>query len=89
VERNAYGRQKESFQEDVYVDVFKNGNARPFPGIFIRSPRLVQTKGRAVKIASLANGMPVAALENRLLATAFHPELTSDLRFHRYFLSLI
>ncbi|MBW2518057.1 MAG: pyridoxal 5'-phosphate synthase glutaminase subunit PdxT, partial [Deltaproteobacteria bacterium] len=40
VERNAYGRQKESFQEDVYVDVFKNGNARPFPGIFIRSPRL-------------------------------------------------
>ncbi|MGD9235999.1 MAG: pyridoxal 5'-phosphate synthase glutaminase subunit PdxT [Desulfobacterales bacterium] len=89
VERNAYGRQKESFQEDVYVDVFKNGNARPFPGIFIRSPRLVQTKGRAVKIASLANGMPVAALENRLLATAFHPELTSDLRFHQYFLSLI
>jgi 5'-phosphate synthase pdxT subunit len=89
VERNAYGRQKDSFQEDVYVDVFKNGNARPFPGIFIRSPRLVQTKGRAVKIASLANGSPVAALENRLLATAFHPELTSDLRFHRYFLSLI
>ena len=88
VERNAFGRQKESFHEDLYVKVLKNGDARPFPGIFIRSPRLVETKGRAIQIASLADGTPVAAREDNLLATAFHPELTADDRFHQYFLSL-
>ena len=89
VERNAFGRQKDSFKEDVYVNVLKNGDSIPFPGIFIRSPRLVQTKGRAVVLAHLADGTPVAALEDTLLATAFHPELTQDTRFHQYFLSLI
>ena len=89
VERNAFGRQKDSFREDLYVNVLKNGNTIPFPGIFIRSPKLVQTKGRAIKIASLADGTPVAAREDNLLVTAFHPELTGDDRFHQYFLSLI
>ena len=89
VERNAFGRQKDSFKEDVYVNVLKNGDSIPFPGIFIRSPKLVQTKGRAVMLAHLADGTPVAAIEDRLLATAFHPELTDDTRFHQYFLSLI
>lgn len=89
VERNAFGRQKDSFQEDLYVNVLENGDSRPFPGIFIRSPRLVETKDRAIEIARLQDGTPVAAVENKLLATAFHPELTSDTRFHRYFLSLI
>lgn len=89
VERNAFGRQKDSFKEDVYVNVLKNGDSIPFPGIFIRSPKLVQTKGRALMLAHLADGTPVAAIEDRLLATAFHPELTTDTRFHQYFLSLI
>jgi 5'-phosphate synthase pdxT subunit len=89
VERNAFGRQIDSFKEDLYVNVLKNGDAHPFPGIFIRSPRLVQTKGRAATIARLADGTPVAAIEDTLLATAFHPELTNDSRFHQYFLSLI
>lgn len=89
VERNAFGRQKDSFKEDLHVTVLKNGDSIPFPGIFIRSPRLVQTKGRAVMLAHLADGTPVAALEDTLLATAFHPELTQDTRFHQYFLSLI
>ncbi len=89
VERNAFGRQTDSFTEDVYVNVLKNGDSIPFPGIFIRSPKLVQTKGRAVMLAHLADGTPVAAIEGRLLATAFHPELTEDIRFHQYFLSLI
>jgi 5'-phosphate synthase pdxT subunit len=89
VERNAFGRQKESFQENLKVRVLKNGDSRPFPGIFIRSPRLLETRNRAVEIAWLADGTPVAAVENKLLATAFHPELTGDTRFHRYFLSLI
>jgi len=89
VERNAFGRQKDSFQEDLYVNVLENGDSRTFPGIFIRSPRLVETKDRAIEISRLADGTPVAAVENKLLATAFHPELTSDTRFHRYFLSLV
>jgi 5'-phosphate synthase pdxT subunit len=89
VERNAFGRQKDSFQEDLYVNVLENGASRPFPGIFIRSPRLIEIKDRAIVIARLADGTPVAAVENKLLATAFHPELTNDARFHRYFLSLI
>jgi len=89
VERNAFGRQKDSFQEDLYVKVLENGDSRPFPGIFIRSPRLIETGDRAIEIARLADGTPVAAVENKLLATAFHPELTNDTRFHRYFLTLI
>jgi 5'-phosphate synthase pdxT subunit len=89
VERNAFGRQKDSFQENLYVKVLENGVSRPFPGIFIRSPRLIETRHQAIKIAWLADGTPVAAAENKLLVTAFHPELTNDTRFHRYFLSLI
>lgn len=89
VERNAFGRQKESFQEDLYVRVLENGDSQPFPGIFIRSPRLIEIKDRAIELARLSDGTPVAAVENKLLVTAFHPELTSDNRFHRYFLSLI
>ncbi|MBT8331386.1 MAG: pyridoxal 5'-phosphate synthase glutaminase subunit PdxT [Deltaproteobacteria bacterium] len=89
VERNAFGPQKESFKEDIRVNALKNGDSILFPGIFIRSPRLVQGKGRAVMLAHLADGTPVAAIEDRLLATAFHPELTDDTRFHQYFLSLI
>jgi 5'-phosphate synthase pdxT subunit len=50
---------------------------------------LIKTKNRAIEIARLPDGTPVAAVENKLLATAFHPELTNDTRFHRYFLSLI
>lgn len=89
VERNAFGRQKESFEENLRVGVLENGVSKPFRGVFIRSPRLVETKGEAIEIARLADGTPVAAIENKLLATAFHPELTGDTRFHRYFLSLI
>ena len=89
VERNAFGRQQESFETDIYVGVLKNGASRPFPGIFIRSPKLVSVWGRATVIAALADGTPVAAREGDLLATAFHPELTTDDRFHRYFLDLV
>jgi 5'-phosphate synthase pdxT subunit len=67
----------------------KNGTSQPFPGVFIRSPKLVETKGKAKELANLADGTAVAAQENRLLATSFHPELTEDNRFHQYFLSLV
>jgi len=89
VERNAFGRQQESFEADLLVPVLKDGDKMPFHGVFIRSPKLLEVNGRAKEIAALADGTPVAALEDRLLVTAFHPELTADTRFHRYFLSLV
>jgi 5'-phosphate synthase pdxT subunit len=88
VERNAFGRQIDSFEEPLTVDVLRDGAARPFPGIFIRAPRLVQARGQARVIARLANGTAVAAVEGRWLATSFHPELSTDLRFHEFFLDL-
>jgi 5'-phosphate synthase pdxT subunit len=89
VARNAFGRQRESFEEDLFVRVLKNGNKTPFHGVFIRSPKLLEARGRAKVIARLADGTPVAAHEDGLLATAFHPELTDDARFHQHFLSMV
>lgn len=89
VERNAFGRQQQSFETDLLVPVLKDGDKIPFHGVFIRSPKLLEVNGRAKEIAALADGTPVAAVEHRLLVTAFHPELTADTRFHRYFLSLV
>ena len=88
VERNAFGRQIDSFEENLTVDVLKDGRQHPFPGIFIRAPRLVAARGAARVIASLADGTAVAARQGRWLATAFHPELSNDLRFHQYFVDL-
>jgi 5'-phosphate synthase pdxT subunit len=61
----------------------------PFPGVFIRAPVIEQAGGEAEIIAKLADGTSVAARQGRLLACAFHPELTDDLRFHRYFLDIV
>lgn len=88
VERNAFGRQQESFEADFFVKSLENGDKKPFHGVFIRSPRIIDVRGEAQTIAILADGTAVAARQNHLLATAFHPELTDDTRFHRYFLSL-
>lgn len=89
VDRNAFGRQVDSFITDLSVPVLKNGNKRPYPAIFIRAPKIVNVNGKARVIAKLKNGAAVAAQEGKWLATAFHPELTDDNRFHLYFLSLI
>lgn len=89
VERNAFGRQVDSFETGLAVSVFENGAAGPFPAIFIRAPRLVAAKGDAQVIARLADGTAVAAQQGHLLVTSFHPELGDDLRFHRYFLELV
>ena len=88
VERNAFGRQINSFEEFLKVDVLREGSGRPFPGIFIRAPRLVEARPPAHVIARLADGTAVAAREGNLLATSFHPELSADLRFHEYFIEL-
>jgi 5'-phosphate synthase pdxT subunit len=88
VERNAFGRQIDSFEADLAVAALKGGDDQPFPGIFIRAPRLTEARPPARVIARLADGTAVAAVEGRWLATAFHPELSRDLRFHRYFIEL-
>jgi pyridoxal 5'-phosphate synthase pdxT subunit len=89
VERNAFGRQVDSFITPVDVEVFQNGNQDDFPAVFIRGPRLVEAHGEAQVIARLADGTPVAAREGQWLVTSFHPELTGDTRFHEYFIDLI
>jgi 5'-phosphate synthase pdxT subunit len=86
VERNAFGRQIDSFEEPLQVEVLEEGRSRPFPGVFIRAPRLVAARPPAQVLCRLADGTAVAAAQSRWLATAFHPELSRDLRFHRYFL---
>jgi 5'-phosphate synthase pdxT subunit len=89
VERNAFGRQVDSFEGEVDLSVLDNGDAAPFPAVFIRAPKLVEAKGEAQVVARLADGTAVAAQEGKLLVTAFHPELTEDTRLHQYFLSLV
>lgn len=88
VDRNAFGRQVDSFEADLNVTVFENGQSAPFPAVFIRAPKLVEVKGNAEVIAQLADGTAVAAQQGRWLVTSFHPELTGDTRFHEYFLRL-
>lgn len=89
VERNAFGRQVDSFETLLDVPALNNGEARPFPAVFIRAPRLVETSGDAEVIARLADGTAVAAQQGEWLVTAFHPELTGDPRFHEYFVRLV
>lgn len=84
VNRNAFGRQKESFE--TLVD-FK-GFASPFNAVFIRAPCIAEA-GEDVEILSTCNGFIVGARQKNLLALAFHPELTDDLRIHHYFLKMI
>lgn len=85
VERNAFGRQVDSFEADL--DVPQLG-PQPFHAVFIRAPRISRVGPGVEVLAKLRDGTVVAAKQGRLLATSFHPELTKDERFHRYFLSL-
>ena len=89
VKRNAFGRQVDSFKVNLTIPAIDDGEHRPFPAVFIRAPKLVAVNGKARVIAELLDGTAVAAQEGKWLVTAFHPELTDDDRFHRYFLSLI
>jgi pyridoxal 5'-phosphate synthase pdxT subunit len=86
VKRNAFGRQVDSFEIALNVPVL--GHA-PFPAVFIRAPWIEKVGDGVEVLASLPDGTPVAARQGNLLVTAFHPELTSDLRFHHYFLSIV
>ena len=90
VERNAFGRQVASFEVDLDVPALLevDGNPRPYHAVFIRAPLIESVSGEAQALARLEDGHVVAARQGRLLATSFHPELTGDDRFHRYFLKL-
>ena len=86
VHRNAFGRQVDSFEQDLDVVGLEDA---PFHGVFIRAPVIVRVGKDVDVLASLSDGRPVAVQQKNLLATAFHPELTNDTRFHRRFLELI
>jgi 5'-phosphate synthase pdxT subunit len=90
VERNAFGRQVNSFETDLDVPELKQvtGTENPYHAVFIRAPLIESVSGDAKSLAALDDGRIVAAQQGHLLATAFHPELTNDTRFHQYFLSL-
>ena len=90
VERNAFGRQVDSFEIDLDVPELKQatGTKNPYHAVFIRAPLIESVSGDAKSLAALADGRIVAAQQGHFLATAFHPELTNDTRFHEYFLSL-
>jgi 5'-phosphate synthase pdxT subunit len=92
VERNAFGRQVDSFETELSIPALEDPD-RPYRAIFIRAP-IIKRVGEGVEvIARLPKEQEggeriVAAREGHLLATSFHPELTGDDRFHRYFLGL-
>ena len=90
VERNAFGRQVDSFETDLDVPELKQatGTKDLYHAVFIRAPLIESVSGDAKALASLPDGRIVAAQQGHLLATAFHPELTNDTRFHEFFLSL-
>jgi len=86
VRRNAFGRQVDSFEADLAVPAL---GERPFHAVFIRAPWIERAGDSVEVLARLEDGTIVAARQGNLLATAFHPELTDDERFHRYFLRLV
>ena len=86
VRRNAFGRQLDSFETDLKMPIL---GKEPFHAIFIRAPIIEKADSKVEILAKLSNGVAVAARQGKLVAAAFHPELTSDLRFHRYFLEII
>lgn len=90
VERNAFGRQVDSFEADLDIPALKQatGTKEAYHAIFIRGPIIESVSGVAKILASIGEGKIVAAQQGHLLATSFHPELTPDTRFHEYFLSL-
>jgi 5'-phosphate synthase pdxT subunit len=90
VERNAFGRQVDSFEVDIDVPALRevDPDEKPFHAVFIRAPLIESVQADACVLAKLKDGRIVAAQQGHLLATAFHPELTNDDRFHRYFLQL-
>jgi 5'-phosphate synthase pdxT subunit len=85
VDRNAFGRQRESFEAPLDMPFIKGG---PFNAVFIRAPAIVSA-GEGVEVLAQLEGRIVAARQGNILALAFHPELTDDTRIHEYFLGIV
>ena len=85
IKRNAYGRQLDSFEAEFPV---LSMGKKPYHGVFIRAPHF-KSLSPQVTILAYCDGLPVAARQGKMLVSAFHPELTNDLRFHRYFLKKV
>ncbi len=90
IARNAFGPQIASFETGIYVSALflVDPDIRPFQGVFIRAPLIESVAGDGHVLATLPCGEIVAVQEGYWLATSFHPELTSDSRFHRYFVAM-
>ena len=86
VKRNAFGRQVDSFETDLEIPVI---GEPPFHAVFIRAPYIEKARDDVEILARLTNGIGVAARQGNMVALAFHPELTNDLRLHSYFLSIV
>jgi len=84
VERNAFGRQKESFEADIKIKGFRKN----YHGVFIRAPVITKVYGECKILSKFENRIVMAQEKNRI-ALSFHPELTDDTRIHKYFLSMI
>ena len=87
IQRNAFGRQIDSFEIDLPVP-FLSPSKPDYHLTFIRGPIITEVYGGAQPLLSLPDGRIIAAQQDKLLATSFHPELTDDLRFHRYFMEM-
>ena len=86
VSRNAFGRQIDSFEEDIALEGIEGPD---FRAVFIRAPA-VNLMGNSVKVlAKVRDGRPVAVRQDRMLATSFHPELTGDDRVHQLFVRMV
>jgi len=83
VRRNAYGRQRDSFETDLAVDGLGGG---PFAGVFIRAPR-IESVGERVEVLARHDDAPVLARQGAVFVASFHPELSGDLRLHEFFLT--
>ena len=85
VERNSFGRQRDSFEAEISLEPV---NISSFHGVFIRAP-CVSDVGSDVEVLSKFNEKIVAVKQGNILATAFHPELTSDISLHKYFVKIV
>ena len=84
VQRNAYGRQVDSFETSITL----RGDAEPFHAVFIRAPRITRF-GSDVEVLAEQSGDPVLVRSNAVMAASFHPELADDNRVHQLFLTLV
>lgn len=85
VERNTFGRQRDSFESEISMEKIGIPN---FRGVFIRAPSIVET-GKNVEVISKFNEKIIAVKQGNIIGTSFHPELTEDLSIHKYFVNLI